>query len=66
MKRRKGLRLGSIVESVFEERNLDLIKKKAEALGRLGSLKCQVCEFDFRAAYGDHGGGSSKFTTQSH
>ncbi len=43
---------------ISRERNRDLIKKKkADVLKRLGSLKCEVCSFDFEEFYGDRGVG---------
>jgi 5-methylcytosine-specific restriction protein A len=43
---------------ISRERNRELIKKKkADVLKRLGSLKCEVCSFDFKEFYGDRGEG---------
>jgi len=40
------------------ERDPQLSKrKKSQALARYGSLKCEVCEFDFAARYGELGAG---------
>ena len=40
------------------ERSRKLIdRKKANALKRLGRLACEVCDFDFKKAYGERGGG---------
>ncbi len=41
----------------FERRRSLVLLKKAERLNRTGALSCEVCGFDFRAAYGDLGWG---------
>ena len=42
----------------YRERNTKLVKrKKKRVLKEQGILRCEVCEFDFKTVYGDHGEG---------
>jgi 5-methylcytosine-specific restriction enzyme A len=42
----------------YRERDRKIVlKKKNKTLKETGSLQCEVCEFDFRERYGDHGDG---------
>jgi len=42
----------------YRERNTKLVKRKKErVLKEKGTLSCEVCGFDFKRVYGDHGYG---------
>lgn len=42
----------------YRERDANLVRgKKAKVLALTGALRCEVCEFDFRAEFGAHGEG---------
>jgi rubredoxin len=46
------------VQHFRRERNVKIVSaKKAQVLKKTGSLKCEVCEFDFKERYGDLGEG---------